>query len=60
MQLGDHVPFLDEVWSNRFRVYAAKDFPGMTPTPFLAEQLKLLGASGIRSRGTRDRVRGGS
>lgn len=53
VQLNGRVPVLDEVWSEPFRVYAAKDFPGMSPTPYLAEQLKLLGASGIKSRGTK-------
>jgi hypothetical protein len=31
-------------------VYAAKDFPGMSETSHLAEQLKKLGAVGIRTR----------
>ena len=57
MPLGGHIPVLDEVWSDPFRVYAAKDFPGMSPTPYLAEQLKILGASGIKSRGAKGQRR---
>lgn len=44
---------VDEVWSEPFRVYAAKDFPGMSPTPHLARQLKMLGATGIKLRGAK-------
>ncbi|KAI1910375.1 hypothetical protein LOZ61_004476 [Ophidiomyces ophidiicola] len=47
------IPILDEVWSNHFRAYPAKDFPGMNPAPFLSEQLKALGADGAKSKKTR-------
>lgn len=49
MQSGS-APILDEVWSQPFRVFAAKDFPGMRPTPYLATRLKSLGAMGIKTR----------
>lgn len=48
--MGGKIPFLDEVWSNPFRAYSAKDFPGMRPTSYLSEQLKSLGADGSKSR----------
>lgn len=47
---GTSTPILDEVWSQPFQVYAAKDFPGMRETPYLTEQLKELGAGGIKTR----------
>lgn len=47
---GTSTPILDEVWSQPFQVYAAKDFPGMRETPYLTEQLKGLGAGGIKTR----------
>lgn len=47
---GTSTPILDEVWSQPFQVYAAKDFPGMRETPYLTEQLKGLGAVGIKTR----------
>ncbi|PGH21620.1 hypothetical protein AJ80_03053 [Polytolypa hystricis UAMH7299] len=50
---------LHETWSEPFRVYVAKDFPGMRPTPYLARQLKLLGAGGIKIRGESRRRGGG-
>ncbi|PGH04148.1 hypothetical protein GX51_03655 [Blastomyces parvus] len=43
-------PCLHEVWSQSFQVFAAKDFPGMRPTPYLAMRLKDLGAIGIKMR----------
>ncbi|EEH03732.1 conserved hypothetical protein [Histoplasma capsulatum G186AR] len=43
-------PCLDEVWSQPFRVFAAKDFPGMRPAPYLTTKLKDLGAVGIKTR----------
>jgi hypothetical protein len=53
MGVGSSSLYVDDVWSDPFRVYLAKDFPGMLPTPFLAQQLKMLGARGIRSRAAR-------
>ncbi|KAK2755784.1 hypothetical protein FQN54_005934 [Arachnomyces sp. PD_36] len=47
---GTSTPVLDEVWSQPFQVYAAKDFPGMRETPYLTEQLKGLGAAGLKTR----------
>ncbi|OJD14018.1 hypothetical protein AJ78_05589 [Emergomyces pasteurianus Ep9510] len=49
LQLGS-APIHDEVWSQPFRVFAAKDFPGMRPTPYLAMRLTSLGAVGIKTR----------
>nr|KMM64056.1 hypothetical protein CPAG_00408 [Coccidioides posadasii RMSCC 3488] len=44
------IPILHEVWSDSFRAFASKDFPGMRPTPYLSEKLKALGADGAKSR----------
>ncbi|OAX80087.1 hypothetical protein ACJ72_05590 [Emergomyces africanus] len=49
VQLGS-APILDEVWSQPFRVFAPKDFPGMRPTPYLTMRLTSLGTVGIRTR----------
>ncbi|WEW61757.1 hypothetical protein PRK78_007251 [Emydomyces testavorans] len=35
--------------------HAAKNFPGMNPTPCLSEHLKTLGADGVKARKTRGR-----
>lgn len=56
---GTSTPILDEVWSEPFQVYAAKDFPGMRETPYLTEQLKGLGAGGIKTR-RKEKGSGGS
>ena len=56
---GTSTPILDEVWTQPFQVYAAKDFPGMRETPYLTEQLKGLGASGIKTRRKEKGVSGG-
>ncbi|KAK2813327.1 hypothetical protein FQN50_000642 [Emmonsiellopsis sp. PD_5] len=44
------VPILHETWSQPFQVFPAKDFPGMTATPYLTMKLKTLGAAGITTR----------
>ncbi|KAF3394164.1 Sexual development regulator velC [Penicillium rolfsii] len=48
---GQSMPILAEAWSNPFRVYAAKDFPGMRDSSILAEGLKELGFVELKTRG---------
>ncbi|KAJ5171800.1 hypothetical protein N7492_004393 [Penicillium capsulatum] len=48
---GQNVPIMDEAWSDPFRVYAAKDFPGMQDSSILAEGLKELGVVELKTRG---------
>ncbi|KAB8239496.1 velvet factor family protein [Aspergillus alliaceus] len=48
---GQPMPILAEVWSEPFRVYPAKDFPGMRDSSPLAEGLKELGFVELKTRG---------
>ena len=48
---GQSMPILAEVWSDPFRVYPAKDFPGMRDSSILAEGLKELGFVELKTRG---------
>ncbi|KAJ5164631.1 uncharacterized protein N7500_006461 [Penicillium coprophilum] len=48
---GQSMPILAEAWSNPFRVYPAKDFPGMRDSSILAEGLKELGFVELKTRG---------
>ncbi|EPS27505.1 Sexual development regulator velC [Penicillium oxalicum] len=48
---GQSMPILAEVWSDPFRVYAAKDFPGMRDSSLLVEGLKELGFVELKTRG---------
>lgn len=48
---GQSMPILAEAWSDPFRVYAAKDFPGMRDSSILAEGLKELGFVELKTRG---------
>lgn len=48
---GQNVPIMDETWSDPFRVFAAKDFPGMQDSSILAEGLKELGVVELKTRG---------
>ncbi|KAJ5477310.1 Sexual development regulator velC [Penicillium diatomitis] len=48
---GQSMPILAEVWSDPFRVYAAKDFPGMRDSSILVEGLKELGFVELKTRG---------
>ncbi|OJJ44128.1 hypothetical protein ASPZODRAFT_135602 [Penicilliopsis zonata CBS 506.65] len=48
---GQSMPILAETWSNPFRVYPAKDFPGMQDSSVLAEGLKELGFVELKTRG---------
>ncbi|KAL4988618.1 velvet factor-domain-containing protein [Aspergillus falconensis] len=45
------MPILAEVWSEPFRVYAAKDFPGMRDSSLLTLRLKELGFVELKTRG---------
>ncbi|OGE47312.1 hypothetical protein PENARI_c050G03202 [Penicillium arizonense] len=45
------MPILAEAWSDPFRVYPAKDFPGMRHSSILAEGLKELGFVELKIRG---------
>lgn len=44
-------PILAEVWSEVFRVYTSKDFPGMKESSLLTNKLKELGAKDLKTRG---------
>lgn len=44
-------PILAEAWSDPFRVYPAKDFPGMRDSSALAEGLKEAGFVELKTRG---------
>ncbi|KAA8648871.1 hypothetical protein EYZ11_006428 [Aspergillus tanneri] len=48
---GQSMPILAEAWSDPFRVYPAKDFPGMRDSSPLAEGLKELGFVELKTRG---------
>ncbi|CAG7927024.1 unnamed protein product [Penicillium olsonii] len=48
---GQSMPILAEAWSEPFRVYPAKDFPGMQNSSILAEGLKELGFVELKTRG---------
>lgn len=48
---GQSMPILAETWSDPFRVYPAKDFPGMRDSSILAEGLKELGFVELKTRG---------
>ncbi|KAE8380305.1 velvet factor-domain-containing protein [Aspergillus bertholletiae] len=48
---GQPMPILAEAWSEPFRVYPAKDFPGMRDSSLLAEGLKELGFVELKTRG---------
>lgn len=48
---GQSMPVLAEAWSDPFRVYTAKDFPGMLDSSRLAEGLKELGFGELKTRG---------
>ncbi|KAJ5928102.1 hypothetical protein N7466_007058 [Penicillium verhagenii] len=48
---GQSMPILAEAWSDPFRVYPAKDFPGMSDSSILAEGLKELGFVELKTRG---------
>lgn len=48
---GMAMPILAEAWSEPFRVYNAKDFPGMQDSSLLAEGLKQLGFMELKTRG---------
>ncbi|KAJ5755424.1 Velvet factor [Penicillium manginii] len=52
---GQSMPILAEAWSDPFRVYPAKDFPGMRDSSILAEGLKELGFVELKTRGERER-----
>lgn len=45
------MPILAETWSDPFRVYPAKDFPGMSDSSVLAEGLKEAGFVELKTRG---------
>lgn len=48
---GLSMPILAEAWSDPFRVYPAKDFPGMRDSSALTEGLKELGFVELKTRG---------
>ncbi|KAL4919905.1 velvet factor-domain-containing protein [Aspergillus aurantiobrunneus] len=48
---GQSMPILAEAWSEPFRVYAAKDFPGMRDSSLLTVRLKELGFVELKTRG---------
>ncbi|KAL3475612.1 velvet factor-domain-containing protein [Aspergillus californicus] len=48
---GQSMPILAEAWSEPFRVYPAKDFPGMRDSSVLAVRLKELGFVELKTRG---------
>ena len=48
---GQQMPVLAEAWTEPFRVYPAKDFPGMRDSSPLAEGLKELGFVELKTRG---------
>ena len=48
---GQQMPILAEAWTEPFRVYPAKDFPGMRDSSPLAEGLKELGFVELKTRG---------
>lgn len=48
---GQAMPILAEAWSEPFRVYPAKNFPGLRDSSILAEGLKELGFVELKTRG---------
>ncbi|KAL4869094.1 velvet factor-domain-containing protein [Aspergillus spectabilis] len=48
---GQSMPILAEAWSEPFRVYPAKDFPGMRDSSDLTMRLKELGFVELKTRG---------
>ncbi|KGO75649.1 Velvet factor [Penicillium italicum] len=48
---GQSMPILAEVWSDPFRVYPARRFPGMRDSSILANSLKELGFADLKNRG---------
>ncbi|KAL2829786.1 velvet factor-domain-containing protein [Aspergillus cavernicola] len=48
---GQSMPIIAEAWSEPFRVYPAKDFPGMRDSSVLAVRLKELGFVELKTRG---------
>jgi hypothetical protein len=48
---GQVFPVLAEAWSDPFRVYPAKDFPGMLDSSVLSVRLKELGFVELKTRG---------
>ena len=48
---GQSMPILAEAWSEPFRVYPAKDFPGMRDSSALTEGLKEMGFVELKTRG---------
>ncbi|KAL4970736.1 velvet factor family protein [Aspergillus stella-maris] len=48
---GQSMPILAEAWSEPFRVYPAKDFPGMRDSSLLTLRLKELGFVELKTRG---------
>ncbi|PWY87769.1 velvet complex protein [Aspergillus heteromorphus CBS 117.55] len=48
---GQSMPIIAEAWSDPFRVYPAKDFPGMRDSSTLTEGLKELGFVELKTRG---------
>ncbi|PYH40748.1 velvet factor family protein [Aspergillus saccharolyticus JOP 1030-1] len=48
---GKSMPILAEAWTDPFRVYPAKDFPGMRDSSPLTEGLKELGFVELKTRG---------
>lgn len=48
---GQSMPILAEAWSDPFRVYPAKDFPGMRDSSTLTRGLKELGFVELKTRG---------
>lgn len=51
---GQSIPVFAETWSNSFRVYPPKDFPGMQNSSLLVKGLKDLGFAELRARGKDD------
>lgn len=47
---GQSMPILAESWSDIFRVYPAKDFPGMRDSSILANGLKEMGFVELKTR----------
>ncbi|KAL1967327.1 hypothetical protein VTN77DRAFT_3373 [Rasamsonia byssochlamydoides] len=50
MESGMSQPILAEVWSDPFRVYSSKDFPGMRKSTRLTERLRELGVKDLKTR----------
>lgn len=58
MDSGTSQPVLAEVWSDPFRVYSSKDFPGMRRSSYLAERLRELGVKDLKARKGKGRGKG--